>query len=52
LAEGEIGGDNNRGALIEAADEVQEELADGLDEGQTAELVENDEVYKERDTNW
>src|SRR6185437_15018909 len=33
-----------RGALVEAADQVEEELAAGLGEGQIAELVEHDEV--------
>ena len=44
FAEGEIGGDDDRGALVEPADEVEQELAAGLGEGQIAEFVENDEV--------
>ena len=44
FAEGEVGGDHDRGALVEAADEVEEELASGLGEGQIAELVQHDEV--------
>ena len=44
FAEGEIGGDEDRGALVEAADEVEEQLAAGLGEGQIAEFVEDDEV--------
>ena len=34
FAEGEIGGDDDRGALVEAADEVEQELPAGLREGQ------------------
>ena len=45
FAESEIGGDDHRGALIEPADEVEEELAARLREGQIAEFVENDEVH-------
>src|SRR6516165_8000117 len=45
FAEGEIGGHDDRGALIEPADEVEEELAAGLGERQIAEFVENDEVH-------
>src|SRR5918994_214594 len=45
LAEGQIGSDDDRGALIEAADQVEQELAAGLGKGQIAELVENDEVH-------
>jgi hypothetical protein len=37
FAEGEIGGDDDRGALVEPADEVEQELAAGLGEGQIAE---------------
>ena len=44
FAEGEIGGDQDRGALVEPADEVKEKLAAGLGERQVAELVE-DEVH-------
>src|SRR5271157_6133794 len=45
FAEGEIGGDKDRGALVEPADEVEEKLAAGLGERQVAELVEDDEVH-------
>src|SRR5208283_4170324 len=45
FAEGEIGGDEDRGALVEPADEVEEELTAGLGERQVAELVEDDEVH-------
>ena len=45
FAEGEIGGDDDRGALVEPADEMEQELAASLSERQIAELVENDEVH-------
>ena len=45
FAEGEIGGDDDRGALVEPADEVEQELAAGLSERQIAEFVEDDEVH-------
>src|SRR4051794_16442607 len=45
FGEGEIGGDDDRGALVEPADQMKEELAAGLGEGQIAELVEHDEVH-------
>jgi hypothetical protein len=44
VAEGEIGGDDDGGALVEPADQMEEQLAAGLGEGQIAELVEDDEV--------
>src|SRR5258708_12434897 len=44
FAEGKIGGDDDRGALVEAADGVEQQLPAGLGERQIAELVENDEV--------
>ena len=40
----EVGRDDHRGALVEPADQVKEQLAAGLSEGQVAELVEHDEV--------
>src|SRR5271157_1542218 len=45
FTEGEIGGEKDRGALVEPADEVEEKLAAGLGERQVAELVEDDEVH-------
>ena len=45
FAEGEIGGDDDRGTLVEQADEVEEKLSAGLGEGQTAEFVEDDEIH-------
>ena len=44
FAEGEIGRDDDRGALVEAADQVEQQLAAGLGEWQIAQFVENDEV--------
>ena len=44
FAEGEVGGDDDRGALVEPADQVEQQLAVGLGEGQVAEFVEDDEV--------
>ena len=44
FAEGEVGGDDDRGALVEPAQEVEEELAAGLGERQVSELIEDDEV--------
>jgi len=44
FAEGEVGGDDDRGALVEPAHEVEQQLAAGLGEGQMAEFVEDDEV--------
>ena len=45
FAEGEVGGDDDRGALVEPADEVEQELAAGLGERQLAELIEDGEVH-------
>src|SRR3974377_2596953 len=45
FAEGEIGGDDDRGALVEPADEVEQELSAGLREWQIAEFIEDDEVH-------
>ena len=45
FAEGEIGGDDDGSALVEPADQVEEQLAAGLSEGQIAEFVEHDEVH-------
>ena len=44
FAEGEVGGDDDRSALVEPAHEVEEQLPAGLSEGQVAEFVEDDEV--------
>jgi hypothetical protein len=45
FTEGEIGGDDDRGTLVEPADEVEQELAAGLSERQIAEFIEDDEVH-------
>ena len=44
LAEGEVGRHDDGSLLVEPADQVEQELAAGLSEGQIAELVEEDEV--------
>ena len=44
FAEGEVGGDNDRGARVEPADEVEHQLVAGLGEWQIVELVEDDEI--------
>lgn len=44
FAEGEIGGDDDGALLVEPADQVEEQLAAGLGEGQMAEFVEDYEV--------
>jgi hypothetical protein len=44
LAEGKIGGDDDRGALVEAADGVEQQLPARLGEWQIAKLIEDDEV--------
>ena len=44
FAEGEVGSADDRGSLVEPADQVKEELAAGLGEGEIAEFVEHDEV--------
>ena len=44
FAKGEVGGDDDRGALVEPAHEVEEQLPAGLGEGQVTEFVEDDEV--------
>ena len=45
FTEGKVCGDDDRGALVEAADEVEQELTAGLCEGQIAEFIEEDEVH-------
>jgi hypothetical protein len=45
FAEGKIGGDDDGGALIKPADEVEEKLAPGLGKWQISELVQDDEVH-------
>jgi hypothetical protein len=45
FAEGEVRGDDDRGSLVEPADEVEQELATGLGERQIAEFIKDDEVH-------
>ena len=45
FAKGEIGCDDDGRALVEPADEVEQELAAGLSERQVAEFIEDDEVH-------
>ena len=45
FTEGEVRGDDDGGAFVEPADEVEQELSAGLGEGQIAEFVEDDEVH-------
>src|SRR4051794_31331343 len=44
FAEREIGGHDDRGAFVETADQMEQQLPAGLREGQIAEFIENDEV--------
>ena len=44
FAKGEIGRNDDRGPLVELADQVEQELTAGLGEGEIAELVEDQEV--------
>ena len=44
FAEGEVGRDDDRGSLVEAADQMEQELASGLGKRQVTEFVQNDEV--------
>jgi hypothetical protein len=45
FTEGQVGGDDDRCAFIEPADEMEQKLAAGLGERQIAEFVEDDEVH-------
>src|SRR5512134_1136374 len=47
FAEGEVGGDDDRRALVEPADQMKEQLPAGLGEGQIAQFVKHDEVETE-----
>src|SRR6185312_12606069 len=44
FAEGEIGGDDDRGPFVEPADEMEEQLPAGLGERQITEFIEHHEV--------
>ena len=45
LAEGEVGGDDRRAALVALGEEVEEELSAGAVEGHEAELVDDQQRY-------
>ena len=45
FTEGQVGRDDDRGAFVEPADEVEQKLATGLGEREIAEFVEDDEVH-------
>src|ERR1700751_1593524 len=45
FTEGQISRDDDRSALIELADEMEEQLPAGLSKGQIAEFVENGKVF-------
>ena len=44
FTEGEVGGDDQAGALVEFAQEMEQQCAAGLRERQIAEFIENDQV--------
>lgn len=44
FAKGEIDHHDDGGAFVELADQMEQQLTAGLDEGQIAELIEHDEV--------
>ena len=44
FAEGEVGGDDDRGPLVEPADQMEQQLATGLGEGKIAQFIEDGEV--------
>ena len=44
FTEGEVGGDNQAGALVEFAQQMEQQGAAGLRERQIAEFIENDQV--------
>src|SRR6185437_1021165 len=48
IGKGEVGGDQQRGVLIELADQVEQQLAAGLTERQIAELVDDDEIVAQQ----
>ena len=45
FTEGEIGGDDDGGSLVEPTDKVEQELAARLSERQISEFIEDDEVH-------
>ena len=49
FAKSEIGGDNDRGSLVDPADQMKQELSAGLREGQESEFVEDNKVRSRAD---
>jgi len=45
FTEGEVRGDDDGGAFVEPADEVEQELSAGLGEGQITKFIEDDKVH-------
>jgi len=45
FTEGQVGGDHDAGALVELAQQVEEQGAAGLAEGQVAELVQDHQIH-------
>ena len=48
FAEGEVGGDNDRGAFVKPANKVEQELTAGLSEREIAEFVEDKKSMRVR----
>src|ERR1700687_1193490 len=48
VGEGEVGGDQQRGVLVELADQVEQQLPAGLTEREIAELVDDDDVVAQQ----
>jgi hypothetical protein len=48
IGEGEIGGDQQRGVLVELADQMEQQLSTGLAERQIAKFVDEDEVVAQQ----
>src|SRR6266851_382553 len=48
IGEGEIGGDQQRGVLVELADQMEQQLAAGLAEREIPELVDDDDVVAQQ----
>ena len=48
IGEGEVGGDQQRGVLVEFADQMEQQLAAGLAEREVAEFVDDDEIVAQQ----
>ncbi len=48
IGEGEIGGDQQRGVLVELADQMEQQLTAGLAERQIAQFVDDDEIVAQQ----